>query len=144
MKTSSKAIRRSLRKLMALQAAVGAIFLAGCTAPADVKIPGGAQKGATQTERRETSGWLQVFSAQGWGRTPEGGPVTFLYSEYKIFAPEGRFVMRVENAGAMEDPSLVRLDPGRYVVEAQAHRRGTVRVPVTITTGKTTVLHLEK
>lgn len=130
MKRTPKSTLLSLPKFLVLTAVACAAFLAGCA--------------SLQSEQWKASGWLQVYSAQGWGRTPEGGPVTFLYSEYKVFTPEGRFLMRVENASSMDDPSLVRLTPGKYVVEAQAHQRGTVRVPVTITTGKTTVLHLEK
>ena len=130
MKKSPDSKPRLLPKSLVPAAAACAALLTGCT--------------AFQAGRQAESGWLQVYSEQSWGRMPEGGPVTFLYSEYKVFTPDGRFLMRVDNAGSMEDPSTVRLEPGRYIVEAQAHQRGTVRVPVTITTGKTTALHLEK
>ncbi|MEO6750363.1 MAG: hypothetical protein ABIP85_01165 [Chthoniobacteraceae bacterium] len=128
----------------ALPALAIALLLFGCTSPAPQHSVGNAPRKMSRAEQWKAAGWLQVFSEQAWGRKAEGGPTSFVYSEYKVLTPGGKFVMQVENGGPMEGPSVVRMDPGSYVVVAQAYKRGTVRVPVSIETGTTSVLHLDQ
>lgn len=128
----------------ALLPLAGALMLGGCISQMPDYPSGDPRHKMTHAERWKSAGSLQVYSEQVWGRKIGGGPTSFVYSEYKVLTPEGRFVMQVENGGPMDEPSVVRIDPGSYVVLAQAYERGTVRLPVTVRTGKTTVLHLEK
>jgi hypothetical protein len=79
--------------------------------------------------------------------------MSYVHATYKLLTPEGHLLMDVLNVGPMDEPEAVRLDPGNYVVEARAFKpevvrvpvtKGAVRIPVTVETGKTTVLHLDK
>ncbi len=134
-------LRPIIRAIVATFAA--ACFLNACST-LDASGSGHAKPRMTQAERWKAAGFLQVFSEQVWERKAEGGPSSFLHSEYKVLSPEGHFVMQVQNGGPLEGPSVVRMEPGKYVVVAQAYKRGTVRLPVTIETGRTIVLHLDQ
>ena len=135
----------SFVRTLALPPLAIAFMLTGCASPTAQHPAGDAPRKLTRGERWKAAGWLQVYSAESWDRkTGAGGPVSYIHSEYKVITPEGHSVMDVENGGPMEGPSVVRMDPGSYVVVAQAYKCGTVRIPVSIETGKTSVLHLDQ
>lgn len=95
------------------------------------------------------TGQLQVFTAMGWESRPDSAVsnASYVHSAYRILTADGQVLKRVENAGrtaTYPDPDVVSLAPGRYKIAAQAAGRGKVELPVTITAGKKTVIHLEK
>jgi hypothetical protein len=67
------------------------------------------------------------------------------YSDYKIFAADGKLLRRVHNDSgtASQDPAEVGLPAGEYRVAASSNGFGRVTIPVVIQTGQKTVLHLE-
>lgn len=67
------------------------------------------------------------------------------YSDYKIFAADGKFLQLVHNnSGTMLANVLpVALSAGRYFVVARANSYGIISVPVVIEAGRSTILHLE-
>ena len=133
----------SFIRALALPPLAIAFMLTGCASPTGQHPAGDTPRKMTRAERWNAAGWLQVYSAESWDRKT-GGPVSYTHSEYKVLTREGHFVMIVENGDPMAGPSVVRMDPGSYVVVAQAYRRGTVRIPVRIETAKTSVLHLDQ
>jgi len=91
------------------------------------------------------TGYLKVYSA-----TYENlnGDNTFVYphTDYRIFTPDGRYVMSVSNAITPVDeiPSEVRLPVGHYIIRAKSETMGTVDVPVVVRTARVTKIHLER
>ena len=67
------------------------------------------------------------------------------HSDYRIFSADGKQSKYVHNwvGTFIEDPAVVSLAPGRYIVAARAVASGTVTVPVIIEVGKTTSVHLD-
>lgn len=67
------------------------------------------------------------------------------YSDYKILSAGGTLLERVRNnsGSVLQDPAPVTLPPGKYTVVARANGYGLVAVPVKLSAGQTTVLHLE-
>lgn len=104
---------------------------------------------SARTDAAPPTGQLQVFSAMGWESRPDSAVSTasYVHSAYRILTPAGQLVRRVGNAGrtaTYPDPDVVSLPAGDYRIWAQAAGRGRVELPVTITPGKTTVVHLDK
>ena len=131
---------------------LAALLLAGCAATGPQQSAPGAPAKLTRAERWKAQGWLQVYTTQRWKHVSDN-PSSYVHATYKLLTPEGHLLMDVLNVGPMDEPEAVRLDPGNYVVEARAFKpavvkvpatRGAVRIPVTVETGKTTVLHLDK
>ncbi len=69
----------------------------------------------------------------------------FPHTDYQIYTSEGKRLKRVWNHRNHEDenPAVVALPPGQYVVKAWAERYGLVRVPVVIKAGETTRVILQ-
>lgn len=67
------------------------------------------------------------------------------HSAYKIFRPDGKLVRSVANESGptSEEPTAVSLPPGEYRVEAMANGYGRVTVPVTVASGRPTIVHLD-
>ena len=85
----------------------------------------------------------------GWESRPDSAVSTasYVHSAYRVLTAEGQVLRRVGNAGrtaTYPDPDVVSLAPGNYRIWAQAAGRGRVDLPVTITPGKKTVIHLDK
>jgi hypothetical protein len=104
---------------------------------------------ATPALAGPAEGQLQVFTAMGWESRPDSAVSTasYVHSAYRVATPEGQILRRVGNAGrtaTYPDPDVVSLAPGNYRIYAQAVGRGRVDLPVTITPGKKTVIHLDK
>jgi hypothetical protein len=109
------------------------------------------------------AGFLQVYSA----RVPaERGLATEIFfwnvdfgqneflhgvahTGYTIFALDGKVLQKVRNANGMNDanPTPVELRPGMYEIQVEAEDYNgittTVRIPVRIESGATTIAHLD-
>jgi hypothetical protein len=100
--------------------------------------------GPSQPERQAqtATGYLRVYSATA---PSYDGVYYFPHTDYRIYSVEKAFFQQVRNASAMtdEEPALVRLPAGRYIVEALSESYGLVTVPVVIKDARTTVLRLE-
>jgi len=102
--------------------------------------PGGVKHG-------DAAGRLQVFSATEKSLPfASDDPVTFnFHSGYDIYDAKGKNVRFVPNHLSEMDewPDQVDIPAGRYTVVAQSTCCGLVRVPVIISSGRTTVVHLD-
>ena len=93
-----------------------------------------------------SNGALLVYSAYdvgaNWNVRDPRRPV---YSDYKIFSPDGTWLRTVHNDSEtlLQDPVPVDLPAGRYRVVASVNGYGPVTVPMIIEAQQTTVLHLE-
>jgi hypothetical protein len=69
----------------------------------------------------------------------------FVHKDYELYTQDGRRFKHVWNHDTHEDeqPTVVTLPPGNYVVQAQAEFYGPVSVPVVIRPGQTTKVILQ-
>jgi hypothetical protein len=93
-----------------------------------------------------TNGTLVIYSA--FRRNADFNaldPYRPEYSDYKIFATDGKLLQRVHNNSGtiLQDPVSVELSPGKYDVFARANGYGFVTVPVQLAAQQNTILHLE-
>ena len=93
-----------------------------------------------------TNGLLVVYSA--YRRNADFNardPYRPEYSDYEIFSSAGVFQQRVHNNSGtiLQEVMPVSLPAGQFKVKARANGYGFVIVPVVITPGQTTTLHLE-
>jgi len=89
-------------------------------------------------------GYLTVYSASIW-ITPPGDeviPSVLSYTDYDIRSLDGSLFKHVVNGD--EEPARVTLPKGRYIVAAESDAGDSIRVPVAIETGRSTILHLEQ
>ncbi|MGO8838652.1 MAG: hypothetical protein ACLQAH_11725 [Limisphaerales bacterium] len=125
-----------------------AAWLSGCASDRSglVLDPVGPPPGQSSTTSSSTNGTLVVYSAYdvdaNWNARDPRRPV---YSNYKIFFPDGNLLRAVHNdSGTMlQDAKPVELPRGKYRVVARANGYGRVTIPVVIEACQTTVLHLE-
>lgn len=93
---------------------------------------------------RDYLGTLVVYSAT---EARPDGKDTYYYphTSYEVFR-DGQPFKHIDNGRtlAVETPDRVALPKGDYTVVAQSETAGTVKLPVTIQTGRTTVIHLEE
>ena len=74
---------------------------------------------------------------------------TSAHGNYSIFDANGKFIKRVSNAKGMNDssPTLVKLSPGNYLLQAVTEEYDTFRhpvvVPIEIKPGLSTIVHLD-
>jgi hypothetical protein len=89
------------------------------------------------------TGRLIVYSA--WDGLDTLDPEHRKHTSYTVLGEKGSRVTRVRNqSGSFEsEPDTVALPPGQYAVEAEGTNVGTVRVPVVIRGGQTTVVYLD-
>jgi hypothetical protein len=122
-------------------------LLSGCASERNrlVLDPVGPPPGQSSTPS-STNGTLVVYSAYdvdaNWNARDPRRPV---YSDYKIFSPDGNLLRAVHNDSRtiLQDPVPVELPVGKYRVVANANGYGRVTIPVVIKAHQTTVLHLE-
>lgn len=92
-------------------------------------------------------GYLQVFSAIVKSiPMASDDPTTFnLHSSYDIYDESGKALKYVPNHASNmdESPDQASLASGNYYIIAESSCCGSVKVPVVIQTGKTTVVHLD-
>jgi len=92
------------------------------------------------------NGTLVVYSAYDVGASwTARDPRRPVFSDYKIFAPDGNLLRAVHNNSGtiLQDAVPVELPAGKYRVVANANGYGRVTIPVVIESRQTTVLHLE-
>jgi len=67
------------------------------------------------------------------------------HTNYAVYSEDGKLVRKVTNAIGVhdEDPALVEMPGGKYVVLAESERYGMVKVKVVIEPGKLTTVNLE-
>jgi hypothetical protein len=127
-------------QLIALATAVGTVV--GCSSEPRLTVTEPVGPGRSEAVRQ---GALQVYTAT---EQHASGDNTFYYphTSYLIYNNQGQKVQSVVNhVGTMdESPSVVHLPAGSYVVWAEAEGYGRVRIPVVVTSSRTTVLHLER
>jgi hypothetical protein len=123
-------------------------LLSGCASDRSglVLDPVGPPPGQSSTTSSSTNGTLVVYSAYdvdaNWNARDPRRPV---YSDYKIFSPDGNLLRAVHNNSGtiLQDPVPVELPVGKYRVMANANGYGRITIPVVIEAHQTTVLHLE-
>ncbi len=125
-------------------------FLTGCATSNYDKLVldtvGPPASDPTTMSSHSTHGILLVYSA--FRRNADFNardPYGHEYSDYEIFATDGRLLQRVHNNSGtiLQDPAQVDLPPGKYTVKARANGYGVVTVPVIIAARQSTVIHLE-
>ena len=90
-------------------------------------------------------GFLNVYSATTEFRESDN-TYRYPHTDYRIYTNDGRFLGWVSNSISRTDElsEKVPLLSGAYQIVAESETEGTVRVPVVIRTGHTTVVHLER
>lgn len=129
-------------KLSILFGSAAVFTLAGCAShPLTVSAVGPAPAGA---EHASSRGYLQVFTDV---ERHEIGDSTYYFphTSYDLLTDSGRhFKLVMNHLGDMDEkPTVVDIPPGKYKVVAQSANCGPVTVPVLVTDGHLTVLHLD-
>jgi hypothetical protein len=141
-----------------------ALALSSITSGKDSEIKESATAGATRSEvvidrhhefigavRPDTADY-RIESAQGYlkvySATDESNDDDLAHrshSSYAIYTTNGKLFKRVENHRSHNDenPELVALPPGSYLVVARSDRHGDVGIRVAIKASKLTVLDLD-
>jgi len=120
-----------------------AVLAIGCTTARTPVVLAPVGPARPEQQAGVATGYLQVYSA-AWPYFD--GVYYYPHTDYRIYSEDGTLLERVRNATAWmdENPALVRLAVGRYVVEAESESYGWVRVPVVIENGRTTPVRLER
>lgn len=115
------------------------LALGGC---ADENLTVLPPVGPEQLER-SYAGYLSVYSATE--EFNDGGTMYYPHSDYRLYTNDKHFIKMIHNSisGNDESPQRVILPSGQYIVHALSEIDGPVEVPVTIATGRTTIVHLE-
>jgi hypothetical protein len=123
------------------------LMLAGCTTShSGMVLDRVGPNPAAPVQEAAATGSLMVYSAHevnaDFNRRDDSRPE---YSDYRILNGEGTVLQRVHNNSGtiLQRPRAVELPAGNYRVVAPANGYGVVTVPVTISAGQFTVLHLE-
>jgi hypothetical protein len=90
-----------------------------------------------------TRGQLVVYTPDNFVDANDAGHPR--HQAYVLLKPDGSVVERIANLSGPfgQDPEVVPLPPGRYLVDAWAINFGPVSVPVQIDRGRTTTVHLD-
>ena len=89
------------------------------------------------------TGNLVVYSA--WRRTGTDDPDHRIHSNYDLLTEDRSQLLTVRNyvTPMLEDPAIVALSPGQYVVKARVQRYGLMEIPVVIESRKLTALFMD-
>ena len=92
---------------------------------------------------RLAEGYLLVYSATD--EVSDGDLPFNPHSSYLIYTLDGKLFKSVENhmSRSDENPDIVRLPAGSYIVDARSTNNGYVRVRVVIKASRQTVLNLD-
>jgi hypothetical protein len=92
---------------------------------------------------RLAEGYLLVYSATD--EVSDGDLAFNPHSSYLIYTLDGKLFKSVENhmSRSDENPDIVRLPAGSYIVDARSTNNGYVRVRVVIKPSRQTVLNLD-
>jgi hypothetical protein len=115
-----------------------------CATPHGSAVFGPVGPRLSQRDELTSTGYLKVYSATE--DHDDGNTHYFPHTGYSIYFEDGKtLVKKVANAISIhdEDPSLVQLPAGKYVVLARAEDNGMVRVAVIIQPGQLTKVNLE-
>ena len=84
-----------------------------------------------------------VYSA--WRRTGTDDPDHRIHSNYDLLTEDRSQLLTVRNyvTPMLEDPAIVALSPGQYVVKARVQRYGLMEIPVVIESRKLTALFMD-
>jgi len=139
------------------------VSAAGCATDTQVTLLRQAGPDPALTAQNSGAGFLQVYSAREripidvnaeeffWNNDFDRNDFLFYpaHTSYALYAQDGHPLESVRNARGMYDgnPTLVKLSPGVYKVEAKARDSDavnwTVMIPVVIEPGLTTAIHLD-
>ena len=133
-----------MKSLLALSLVVIVGFLAACASSHQGVALGPVGPAPFEHARHTSQGELVVYSALQVGNSSDQNAATH-HEGYEIFSADGTRLKYVNNwvTTFTQDPAVVALSPGRYVVAARAMGNGTVKVSVVIEAGKTTGVHLD-
>ena len=117
------------------------LLCAGCATPVTL-APVGPNPAAFQTSSGD--GQLEVFSALS-GHVEGNNPTWYRYSDYEICNERRHRMKHVQNSRGYysQQPRVVTLSAGRYIVKARAVGAVQVNVPVVIKPGELTAVHLD-
>ena len=135
-----------MKTILTLMAIVAGVVLTSCASAKDGltlatvgPVPARAGGGSTG------SGTLVVYSAYEVSADFNSrDPNRPEYSDYRIYAADGRFLRKVRNDSGtiFQDPRRVVLPAGRYRVLARANGYGFITIPVKVEAGRMTVVRL--
>jgi hypothetical protein len=93
--------------------------------------------------RPPLTGYLKVYTATEHHN--DGDTYYYPHSEYSIYSPDNKLVKRVANAISIhdEEPELVELPAGAYILLAPSESYGMVRVKAIVQPGEQTSVNLE-
>jgi len=117
-------------------------LLIGCSSPRIVLAPFGPSP--VTMGNTSGNGQLEVFSAMR-GHTEGNNPTWFQHTDYYIYNEQNHPLKHVNNnLGHYErPPRIINLAPGKYIVKSRAKDYFWVKVPVVISSGKITEVHLD-
>jgi hypothetical protein len=120
-------------------------LLGGCASHKDALMLAPVATASGTSPRSLATGSLVVYSAFDPHAHFNGFAYHAYYSDYKIFNATGELLRSVHNDSDMvlEGPVTVALSAGQFRIVARANGHGTITIPVVITAGQTTILHLE-
>jgi hypothetical protein len=119
-------------------------LVASCAASKDLVVIGPVGPEPVKVDTSAPAGYLKVYTA-----TEDHNDGVLHYSphtSYIVYAEDGKTVVKkVTNAISIhdEDPSLVQLPAGKYVVLAEAEYPGMVKIAVIIRPGQFTKVDLQ-
>jgi hypothetical protein len=130
------------KNILIIMGAAMTILITGCSTAPVTLAPVGPNPAALQTTAAD--GQLQVFSALS-GRVEGDNPTWYQHSDYYLCDADGRIMKHVDNAIGYyaQDPRLIALPPGKYMVKARAKGVMRAEVPVVIKSGEITRVHLD-
>jgi hypothetical protein len=135
-----------MKNILSISCLIGGLVLAGCATGHRNLTLDSVGPAPAQPSVASADGTLTVYSGfkvnADFNSTD---PNHREYSNYKIFAADGKLLQLVQNDTglAQGSPAPISLAPGNYRVVARANGYGIVTVPVVIQAGNLTIVHLE-
>jgi len=133
---------RILHIIPLLAATMSLMGACATASPPLVLDPVGPEPDSVKARRRPLEGSLIVYSALETQRQSCCDDYVLQRSGYDILTATGSPLKHVGNPSG-ENPEIVLLAPGHYVVRAVAMNSRTVDIPVLIARADTTVIHLD-
>ncbi|MGD0060955.1 MAG: hypothetical protein ABSD58_16185 [Verrucomicrobiia bacterium] len=118
-------------------------LMASCAASRDLVVIGPVGPGPLTADELAPTGYLKVYTATEDHN--DGNVHYFPHTGYTVYSEDGTTVVKnVRNAIGIhdEDPSLVQLPAGTYVVLGEVENGGVVKVAVVIQPGQLTKVDL--
>jgi hypothetical protein len=117
--------------------------LAACAATHGPLVLGPVGPEEQTVSRLSLTGYLKVYTATE--QHNDGDTYYYPHAEYFVYSPDNKLVKRVANAISIhdEEPELVELPAGTYIVLAPSESYGMVRVKAIVQPGEQTTVNLE-